>query len=52
MIYGYFALLVIAQVVGIVGLRRRGHEVGFSAAVAALAGLALACGGLAAQSLG
>ena len=51
MIYGYFALLVAAQVVGLVGLRRHGHELGFSAAVAALAGVAFTCGGLAAQSL-
>ena len=51
MIYGYFALLVAAQLVGLFGLRRRGHEVGFCSAVAALAGIAFACGGIAAQSL-
>lgn len=50
MIYGYFALLILAQVVGVIGLRRHGHEVGFSAAVAALVGLAVACAGVAAQS--
>ena len=41
MIYGYFALLILAQVVGLIGLRRRGHEVGFSAAAAGLVALAL-----------
>lgn len=51
MIYGYFALLVAAQLVGLFGLRRRGHEVGFSAAVAALAGVAFTCAGLAASNL-
>ena len=51
MLYGYFALLLIAQVVGLIGLRRGGHEIGFSASVAAIAGVAFALGGVAAQSL-
>ncbi|GAC1536873.1 MAG: hypothetical protein NVS3B12_20300 [Acidimicrobiales bacterium] len=47
MIFVFFAALVAAQLIGLLGLRRRDHEVGFSALVAAMAGVAAVCGELA-----